>query len=108
VTSFRAVNADRFSLARREHVAALAEPLPQRFTPWTPTFTVMHDLLELARSATKRGDLQNAVDAVRLLDERKQMFASAGIYPPPLPAGREAWPAFLTWAVSWARSVARL
>lgn len=107
VKSFRAVNADRFSLAQREQIEALLRPLPKRFTAWTPTFASLHLLLELARVSAKRGDLQNAVDAVRLLEERKALLASAGIDPPTLATGPAAWPAFLTWAETWARSVAR-
>ena len=108
VKSFRAVNADRFSLAQREQIEALLRPLPKRFTAWTPTFASLQLVLDLARRSGKRGDLQSAVDAVRLLDERRALFASAGIYPPPLPAGSAAWPAFLTWAESWTRSLARV
>ena len=107
VNSFRAVNADRFLLAQRDEVAALAQPLPKRFTPWTPTFAALGLILEVAGRGAKRGDLQNAVDAIRLLDERKQLFAAAGIYPPPFPPGPAAWPAFLAWSGSYARSVAR-
>lgn len=107
VKSFRAVNADRFSLAMSDQIGALVGPLPQRFSLWTHTFAVLHLLLGLARRGAKRSDLQNAVDAVHLLEERKELFASAGIYPPPLPAGVSAWPAFLEWAVGYARSIAR-
>ena len=107
VTSFRAVNADRFSLAKVDQLGGLVGPLPQRFSRWTQTFAVLHELLELARRGTKRSDLQNAVDALRVLDERKQLFASAGIYPAALPTGPSAWPAFLDWAVGVAKSVAR-
>ena len=108
VKSYRAVNADRFSLAQREHIGQLVRPLPQRFTAWTPTFATLHLVLDLARRSAKRGDLQNAVDAVRLLDERKALFATAGIHLPPLPAGPAAWPAFLTWTETWTRSLARV
>ncbi len=108
VKSFRAVNADRFSLAMSDQIGALVGPLPQRFTRWTHTFAVLHVLLGLARRGAQRSDLQNAVDAVRLLEERKELFASAEIYPPPLPAGVSAWPAFLEWAVGYARSIARV
>jgi len=107
VKSFRAVNADRFSLAMVDEIGALVAPLPKRFTRWTATFAVLHVLLGLVRHSAKRSDLQNAVDAIRLLEERKQLFASAQIYPPPLPAGVSAWPAFLEWAVGYAASIAR-
>ena len=107
VKSFRAVNADRFSLATIDQLGALVGPVPQRFSRWTQTFAVLHLLLGLARRGAKRSDLQNAVDAVRLLEERKPLFASAGIFPPPLPPGPSAWPAFLEWAVGQARSIAR-
>lgn len=107
VKSFRAGNADRFSLAMVTEIGALVAPLPQRFTRWTATFAVLHVLLELARRSVKRSDLQNAVDAALLLKERKPLFAAAQIYPPPLPAGVSAWPTFLEWAVGHARSIAR-
>jgi hypothetical protein len=106
--SFRAVNANRFSLAQRERIGELVRPLPQRFTPWTPTFATLHLVLDLGQRSAKRGDLQNAVDAVRLLDDRKALFASAGIYPSPLPPGPAAWPTFLVWAERWSRSLARV
>jgi hypothetical protein len=108
VKSFRAVNADRFSLVQRDHIGQLVHPLPRRFTPWTPTFATLHLVLDLARRSAKRGDLQNAVEAVRLVDDRKALFASAGIYPTPLPPGPAAWPAFLAWAERWSRSLARV
>ena len=101
------MNADRFSLAKIDQLGALVGPVPQRFSRWTQTFAVLHVLLGLARRGTKRSDLQNAVDAVRVLDERTQLFVSAGIYPPRLPPGPSAWPAFLEWAVEHARSIAR-
>ena len=107
VTSFRAVNSDRFSLARAEPVEALVGPLPTRFTRWERTFPVLDALLELVRQSTKRSALQNAVDAVRLVEERRDLFASAEIYPPPLPPGPQAWPAFMEWAVGHARAFAR-
>lgn len=107
VKSFRAVNADRFSLAAPDRLAPLVGPLPERFSRWTQTFAALHLLLDVARRAAKRSDLQNAADAVRLLDEHKQLFASAGVYALPLPPGPPAWPAFLEWAVGQARSIAR-
>jgi len=91
VKSFRAVNADRFSLVRRDEVAALVHPLPKRFTAWTPMFAALHLVLELVIRPAKRGDLQNAVDAVHLLAENQAVFVSAGIDLPRLPAGTGAW-----------------
>jgi hypothetical protein len=108
VKSFRAVNADRFSLTKSEQIEALVGPLPQRFTRWTQTFGVLHVLLEVARPGARRSDLQRAVDAVRLLEEHKQLFAAAKAYPPSLPAGPSAWPVFQEWAVGYARSLARV
>jgi hypothetical protein len=107
VKSFRAVNADRFSLAKVEQIKALVSPLPQRYTRWTQVFGALHAIHEVAQRAAKRSDLQRAVDAVRLLQERKQVFAAAGASPPPLPAGPAAWRAFLDWAVDYARAIAR-
>jgi hypothetical protein len=108
VRSFRAVNADRFSLAKAEQLAGLVGPVPQRATRWTHTFRALGLLLDLARRATRRSDLQNAVDALRLLDENREVFVAAGMYPPPLPAGEGAWKAFLEWSVGQARSVSGL
>lgn len=107
VKSFRAANADRYSLAAGDRLVPLVGPLPDRFSRWTQTFAALHVLLEVARSGVKRSDLQNAVDAVRLVADRKELLASAGIYPPQLPLGPSAWPAFLEWAVGRARSIAR-
>lgn len=107
VASFRAVNSDRFSLARADTVEALVGPLPSRFTRWANTFAALDALLGLARQGTKRSALENAVDAVRLVEERKDLFASAEIYPPSLPPGPHAWPAFMEWAVGHARAIAR-
>jgi hypothetical protein len=108
VRSFRAVNADRFSLAKADQLAGLVGPVPQRATRWTHTFRALGLLLDLARRATRRSDLQNAVDALRLLDENREIFVAAGMYPPPLPAGEAAWKAFLEWSVGQARSVSGL
>lgn len=107
VKSFRAVNADRFSLAKLDQIEALVGPPPKRFTRWTQTFGVLHVLLEGAGRRGKRSDLQKAVEAVRLLEEQKELFASAEAYPPKLPRGVSAWPAFLNWAVGYAKAVAR-
>ena len=107
VKSFRAVNVDRFSLAKVEQIVALVGPLPERFTPWTQTYAVLHLLLELARQSGTRSELQSAVDATRVLGAHKQLFAAARIDPPTFPPGPSAWPAFLEWSVSLARSLAR-
>jgi len=105
VRSFRAINADRFSLSKADQLAGLVGPVPQRATRWTHTFRALGLLLDLARRATRRSDLQNAVDALRLLDENREVFVGAGMYPPPLPAGETAWQAFLEWSVGHARAV---
>lgn len=107
VKSFRAVNADRYSLPAADRLVPLLGPLPERFTRWTQTFAALHVLLEVASKGVKSSDLQNAVDAVRLLADRKELFAAAGITPPRLPPGPAAWPAFTDWAASLARSLAR-
>ena len=106
LTSFRAANSDRFSLARADPVEALVGPLPTRFTRWAQTFAVLDSLLGLARQSTKRSALQNAVDAVRLVEERKDLFAFAEIHPPPLPSGPQAWPVFMEWTLERARAIA--
>jgi hypothetical protein len=107
VKSFRAVNADRFSLAKQRQVEALVGPLPKRFTRWTQTFGVLHVLLEGVEEWAKRSDLQKAVEAVRLLERDKELFASAEVYPPKLPSGASAWPTFLDWAADYAKAIAR-
>ncbi len=107
IRSFRAVNADRFSLAAKDRIETLVGPIPQRFTKWPHTFAVLHLVLGLARRGAKRHDLENAVEAVRLLEAHKQHFASAEIYAPQLPAGVSAWPEFLEWATHLTRSIAR-
>ena len=107
VRAVRTVNADRFSLARRATLGALFAPLPRRFTSWTPTFALLHLLLELTGDAPRRGELQRAVDAVRLTEGRGQLFAAAGFPELLLPSDQRAWPAFLAASVAWARSVAR-
>ncbi|MBA3376319.1 MAG: hypothetical protein H0U00_11010 [Actinobacteria bacterium] len=107
VNSFRAANADRFSLAMADQLAAVVGPLPRRSTAWTQTFGVLHLLLGVVRHGTKRSELQNAVDAVRLLEEGRSRFAAAQMYPPLLPSGPSAWPAFLDWAVGQAKAIAR-
>ena len=107
VKSFRAVNADRYQLARIDELAALLRPLPSRFTRWTHVYASLHVMLDLVQRGTKRSELQNAVDALRLLEEAKTTFARADIYPPPMPSGTEAWHRFLDWATEYARYVAR-
>lgn len=107
MNSFRAVNTDRYSLSKSDELAALVGPVPTRATRWTATFGVLHLTLDVAQRGSKRSDLQNAVDAVRLLREHRALFAAAEIYPPALPSGPAAWPAFLGWAVEQAKSIAR-
>jgi hypothetical protein len=99
VRSFRAVNADRYSLAMTNEIRALLAPLPGRFTRWTQTFAAIHLILELIRHSARRSDLLNAVDALRVFVERNEVFSAAGIYPPALPKGAAAWPRFMEWAV---------
>ncbi len=107
VKSFRAVNADRFSLAKLDQIEALVGPKPKRFTRWTQTFGVLHVLLDGAGRPAKRSDLQKAVEVVRLLENHKELLASARADPPKLPGGALAWPAFLDWAAGYAKTVAR-
>lgn len=107
VQSFRAVNVDRYSLAKREQLLALVGPLPARSTRWAQTFRVLHVFLDLTRRSTRHSDLQNAVEAVRLLDEDRELFAAAEMHPPPIGSGAAAWPAFVEWAAAQARAIAR-
>ncbi len=108
VKSVRAVNADRFSLAKAAQIKALLGPLPERFTPWSRSLGLLHVLLEVANGAAKRGDLQNAVAAVRLLEEHGDLLGSAEASPPLLPPGVAAWPVFLDWVVGYAKGLARV
>lgn len=107
VRSFRAANADRFLLALPDQVEALVGPRPERATRWPRVFAVLDVLLGLVGTASRRSELQNAIEVRRLLDERSDLFESADLYPPPLPSGVQAWPAFLRWAVAYARTLAR-
>lgn len=106
VKSFRAVNADRYSLAMTDEIRALLQPLPQRYTRWTQTFAAVHLVFELVRGSAKRSDLVNAVEALRVLREQKELLASASIVPPALPKGAAAWPRFLEWAADYAKVLA--
>lgn len=106
VRSFRAVNADRYQLARTDELAALLRPLPSRFTRWTQTYGALHLVVELIQRSQKRSDLQNALDAVRLLEEQQTALARAEIHPPPMPRGAEAWRRFVEWGTEYAKSLA--
>ncbi len=108
ITSFRAVNADRFSLGKREQLVALVGPVPQRSTRWTQTFKALHAILHAVRRDAKRSELQVAVDVARLVDERRDLFAAAEMYPPPVGPGTSASAMFLEWAVVQARAIARV
>lgn len=107
VKSFRAINADRYSLAMTDELGALLAPLPRRYTRWAQTFAAIHLILELVRHSGKRSDLLNAVNAFRLFDEHREVFSSAGMDPPVLPTGAAAWRPFLDWAVGQVKAVAR-
>ena len=107
VASVRTVNADRFSLVKVQQLAALVGPLPKRSTHWTQAFEALHLILDVARRGLNGSDLQNAIDAVRLLEERRTLFAAAEMNSPRLPAGTLAWPAFVDWAVTQAKAIAR-
>ncbi len=106
VKSFREANADRYSLAKTDELRALVGPMPRRATRWTQTLGAVHVILGFASRTARRSDLQNSVDAVRLLDEYRHRFASADIYPPQLAPGPGAWRQFLDWAVDYARVLA--
>lgn len=108
IASFRAVNADRYSLAKFDALRLLLGPLPERFTRWTPVFAALHGFLLATTRAPKRSALANAADVLRALDQDKATLASAGIYAPSFPRGEAAWPAFIAWATSQARSAAGL
>lgn len=107
VKSYRATNADRYSLAKADEIRALVGPLPHRFTRWTQTFAALHLIFDLTRRGARRSDLLNSVDALRLLREQQELLASAGISPPPLPPGAAAWRQFMEWAVDYARVLAK-
>ncbi|HZP95226.1 MAG TPA: hypothetical protein VFC31_02660 [Candidatus Limnocylindria bacterium] len=107
VKSFRVANADRYQLVRIDELAALLRPLPSQFTPWTQVYASLHLVLDLVQRGVKRSDLQNAVDALRLLEEQKTTFARADVQLPAMPRGAEAWRLFLEWATEYARSLAR-
>lgn len=107
VKSFRAVNADRFSLAMGNQIQALVGPLPRRYTRWTEAFAALHMLLGLVLKAAKKSDLQNAVEAVRFVEQHGHALAAAEMYPPPLPPGVAAWPIFVEWVAGQARGFAR-
>lgn len=106
VKRVRTANADRYSLARTDDLATLVGPLPERFSPWTQTFAALHLLLTVVRGGARRVDLENAVDAIQLLESHGALFGAAGMSLTPLPAGPPAWSAFLDRAVGFARSVA--
>jgi hypothetical protein len=107
VKSFRAVNADRFSLAMGEQIQTLVGPLPGRFTRWTAAFAALHLLFGLVRKPADKSDLQNAVEAFRFLETHGQLLAAADMSPPPLPPGVMAWPTFVEWVAGQARGLAR-
>jgi hypothetical protein len=107
VKSFRAGNADRYSLAKDVQVRALVGPVPPRATRWTQAFGAMHLILGVVQTSGRRSDLQSAVDVVRLLTERRGLFERASMLPPSLPTGPAAWGRFLDWAIDHARSLAR-
>ncbi len=106
VTSFRAINADRYTLAKVQEIGALLDPLPLRYTRWLHVFAVLHAVFALVQRGTRRSDLANAADALRLIAERKELMAVAEIHPPSLPTGAPAWPAFVDWAVDYTKVVA--
>ena len=106
VASFRAVNADRYSLTRTAELGALLGPLPRRYTGWARTFAALGLLLDLLEGGVKRSDLLNAAEAARVLEERRDVFVNAGMYPPPLPKGATAWAHASAWAVDYARVLA--
>jgi len=106
VKSFRATNADRYSLAKTDEIRALVGPMPHRFTRWTPTFAALHLTFDLTRRGARRSDLLNSVDALRLLREQKELIESAGMSPPPLAPGAAAWRQFVEWTVDYARVLA--
>lgn len=84
----------------------LLRPLPARFTPWTQVFDVLRLILGLLAASRRRSDLQNAVDALRLLDDHKATFARVGLALPLMPRGPDAWHRFVDWATEYAGSVA--
>lgn len=108
VKSFRAVNADRFSLAKQAELIGLVGPVPPRSTRWTSTFRALHLMLELTTRAGRQSTLENAVQGARFVTEQRDLLSAAEMYPPSLPTGVGAWKAFLEWAVMHARSVARV
>lgn len=108
VKSFRAANSDRYALARREQLMALVGPVPERSTRWIPTFHVLHIFLDLTRGSGSRSELENAVQAARLVEQRRELFAAAEMFPPPLPRGTTAWSTFLSWTIGQVKAIARV
>jgi hypothetical protein len=107
VKSFRAVNADRFSLAKSAELIELVGPVPPRATRWAQTFRALHLLLDVVGRSARLSDLEKAVQASLVMTEHREVLTAADMYPPPLPVGTAAWKAFVDWAAGQTMAIAR-
>lgn len=98
-------NAAQYRLLHRSAVLELVGPIPSLFPRWYRILPIVLQLLRLVRDGADRSALENAVAARRFADTGTGTLREAGLVPPSLPTGLEAWPALLDWADQSARSL---
>lgn len=104
----RVRNQVRFEWAKRDELARLVEPLPDRIPRWPVIIRFVIGLQELAVRLDPKSDTVAGVEAVKFLRDFDLETSALNLQPPPpasLPA--ETWSAFQKWAVRHTSSLAR-
>ena len=100
-------NAAQYRLLHRSAVLELVGPAPSLFPRWYRLLPIVLQLLRLVHGGAGRSALENAVAARRFADADAGTLRDAGLVPPSLPTGLDAWPAILDWADQSVRSLGR-
>lgn len=99
-------NEHRYRLLRPANVRSFVGLTPKLSPDWNAVFTLLFDLSALARRGSAWSPIIGAVEARKLLRERRATLQRVGLQGPPGVTGDAYWAAFEAWATDVARRLA--